>query len=204
MNNHSVLKSIAATEDIVKEPAKRTAILDAALSLFVERTYDGTAMPLVAERAEVGAGTIYRYFENKEALVNAVYCRSQASLAYRIIDTLPQGGSARELFHHIWWGLCDFAREEPEASAFLEMHHHDAYLEIESCEERDRIRKVAQDIIREAQDKGEIRRAPPLLLGFLVTGAYVGLLKSVQEQGEELTDETIALAEECVWKMLEA
>jgi len=204
MNNHSVLKSITATEELVKEPAKRTAILDAALSLFVERTYDGTAMPLVAERAGVGAGTIYRYFENKEALVNALYRRCQANLAYRIIDTAPHGAPARDLFHHIWWGLCNFAREEPQASAFLEMHHHDLYLDDESRKQRGRVRAACGQMILDAQALGEVRVAPPDILGFLVTGAYVGLLKAVGERGEVLTDDKIALAEDCVWKMLEA
>jgi AcrR family transcriptional regulator len=204
MNNHSVLKSIAATEELVKEPAKRTAILDAALSLFVERTYDGTAMPLVAERAGVGAGTIYRYFDSKEALVNALYRRCQANLTYRIIDTAPQGAPARDLFHHIWWGLCEFAREEPEASAFLEMHHHELYLDKESIAQRNRVRAVCGKLILDAQALGEVRVAPPDILGFLVTGAYVGLLKAVGERGEVLTDDKIKLAEECVWKMLEA
>ena len=204
MNNHSVLKSYIATDEIVKAPVKRTAILDAALKLFVERTYDGTAMPLVADAAGVGAGTIYRYFENKEALVNAVYRRCQADLAHRLIDSAPQGAPARELFRHWWWGLCNFAREEPEASCFLEMHHHELYLEPESFAERDRIRQVAGQLILGAQASGEVRHAPPDILGFLVTGAYVGILKAVGERGEVLTDETIALAEECVWKMLEA
>ena len=45
----------------------------AALELFVERGFYGTAVPEIAERAGVGAGTIYRYFESKEALVNALY-----------------------------------------------------------------------------------------------------------------------------------
>jgi hypothetical protein len=49
-----------------------------------------------------------------------------------------------------------------------------------------------------------VRIAPPDILGFLVTGAYVGLLKAIGERGEVLTDDKIALAEECVWKMLEA
>jgi AcrR family transcriptional regulator len=204
MNNHSVAVSIASAEETVKEPAKRAAILDAALRLFVERTYDGTAMPLVAESAGVGAGTIYRYFDSKEALVNAVYRRCQASLTYRIIDTAPKDVPTRDIFHHIWWGLCEFAREEPEASAFLEMHHHDLYLEQESLEGRKRIRKMARDVIKEGQVRGEIRMAPPFLLGFLVTGAYIGLLKAVGESAEVLTDEKIALTEECVWKMLEA
>lgn len=204
MNNHSVSGSIAEQPELVKEPAKRTAILDAALALFVERTYDGTPMPLVAERAGVGAGTIYRYFENKEALVNAVHRRCQASLEYRIIDTAPRGAATRDIFRHIWWGLCTFAREEPEASAFLEMYHHDAYLKSESLEHRARIRTMAHDLITEGQANGEIRIASPFLLGFLVTGAYIGLLKAVREGSEVLSDDNIAMAEECVWKMLEA
>src|SRR5690606_27876447 len=52
---------------------KREAILHAALELFVERGFWGTAVPEIAEKAGVGAGTIYRYFESKEALVNALY-----------------------------------------------------------------------------------------------------------------------------------
>ena len=52
---------------------KREAIMTAALELFVERGFFGTAVPEIADRAGVGAGTIYRYFESKEALVNEIY-----------------------------------------------------------------------------------------------------------------------------------
>ncbi|MEQ9367019.1 MAG: helix-turn-helix domain-containing protein, partial [Leptospirales bacterium] len=52
---------------------KAQAILDASLELFAEKGYDGTAVPLIAEKAGVGAGTIYRYFESKEVLVNILY-----------------------------------------------------------------------------------------------------------------------------------
>ena len=30
-------------------------------------------MPMIAENAKVGAGTIYRYFKNKESLVNELF-----------------------------------------------------------------------------------------------------------------------------------
>ena len=53
--------------------SKHEAILDAALALFVERGYHGTAVPAIAERAGVAAGTIYHHFESKEQLVNAVF-----------------------------------------------------------------------------------------------------------------------------------
>jgi hypothetical protein len=34
--------------------------VDAAMQLFAERGYDGTTIPMIAEKANVGAGTIYR------------------------------------------------------------------------------------------------------------------------------------------------
>ena len=46
---------------------KREAVLGAALELFVERGFHGTTVPEIAERAGVGAGTIYRHFASKEA-----------------------------------------------------------------------------------------------------------------------------------------
>ena len=39
---------------------KRDDIMEAALILFAERGYDGTTVPMIAEKAKVGAGTIYR------------------------------------------------------------------------------------------------------------------------------------------------
>ena len=36
---------------------------------------------MIAEKAKVGAGTIYRYFENKEALVNSLFSKSMLQLS---------------------------------------------------------------------------------------------------------------------------
>ncbi|MFO1187803.1 MAG: helix-turn-helix domain-containing protein [Alphaproteobacteria bacterium] len=45
---------------------KRDLILGfAALSLFVEKGFDGTAVPEIAARAGVGTGTLYRYFAGR-------------------------------------------------------------------------------------------------------------------------------------------
>jgi len=48
--------------------AKRQAILDAALDEFSARGFAAARMDDVAERAGVGKGTIYLYFQDKEAL----------------------------------------------------------------------------------------------------------------------------------------
>src|SRR5215510_13871781 len=88
---------------------KREAILAAALELFVERGFFGTAVPEIADRAGVGAGTIYRYFESKEALVNAIYRQEKLHFAERVIHDFPTTTFARELFRTMWMRMAKFA-----------------------------------------------------------------------------------------------
>src|SRR5688572_15130325 len=104
---------------------KREDILDAALGLFAERGFHGTAMP------DIAAGTFYRHFVSKEALVNELYQRSKQALLAALLDNVP-ADSLRAQFHHLWWSLVGFAREQPRAFAFLELHHHGSYLDAES------------------------------------------------------------------------
>mgnify|MGYP000502896578 CR=1 FL=1 len=47
---------------------RREDILEGALRCFVDRGFHGTAIPQIAQRAGVAAGTIYHYFPSKEAL----------------------------------------------------------------------------------------------------------------------------------------
>lgn len=47
----------------------RDNIIEAALSEFVEKDYSGASMRGIAEKAEITVGNIYRYFKNKEDLL---------------------------------------------------------------------------------------------------------------------------------------
>jgi AcrR family transcriptional regulator len=51
-------------------PAAKERILDAALDVFSDKGFHLATVDEIAERAEVGKGTLYRYFANKEGLFN--------------------------------------------------------------------------------------------------------------------------------------
>jgi TetR/AcrR family transcriptional repressor of mexJK operon len=55
---------------------KRQAILDAANALFLERGIAATSIEAVAERAAVSKMTVYGHFEDKPALLTAVFERT--------------------------------------------------------------------------------------------------------------------------------
>lgn len=52
----------------VETPRKRQAILDQAIRTFAELGFRGTDVQVIADRAAVGKGTVYRYFHSKEDL----------------------------------------------------------------------------------------------------------------------------------------
>src|SRR5689334_76568 len=111
---------------------RRESILQAALESFVERGFYGTSIPEIAERAKIAPGTIYHYFDSKEVLVNNLYRTWKAHVAQRVLAVFPQGASTREQFRVIWHEIVDFARTQPTAFAFVELHMHASYLDAES------------------------------------------------------------------------
>jgi AcrR family transcriptional regulator len=68
----------------------RETILNAALTLFVERGYTATTLRDIAAAAGCSLGLTYRYFASKEQLVLALYERLASELQ-REVDALPPG-----------------------------------------------------------------------------------------------------------------
>ncbi len=109
--SHAVVpsKRIAKPRWQRRKDARPEELVAAALEVFVERGYEGTTLADVARRAGVTKGTIYLYFENKEALFKAVVRET-------IVPVIAQGealarsftGSARDLLEQLvreYWRL---------------------------------------------------------------------------------------------------
>jgi AcrR family transcriptional regulator len=182
------------------ETGKKDAILAAALELFAERGFHGTAVPLVAEKARVGAGTVYRYFESKEALVNAVYQQWKVRLGELLVLDFPADASFRQRFHLLWRRLAQFALENPTAFAFLERHHHATYLDETSRAIEASIRGPLFLFVEEAQEKEVLKPLDPLFLIAIVYGAFVGIVKASWERFAPLDEATLDAAESCLWE----
>ena len=64
------------TQDRASAQVER--ILDAACLEVTERGYDGASTSSIAKRAQIAVGSVYRYFPDKRALMQAVERRNQA------------------------------------------------------------------------------------------------------------------------------
>lgn len=69
-----------------KQQRAREAIIDAAHELFAERGFDNVTVTDIAERAEVGRTTFFRYFGDKQEVV---FAEDQSNFTEQIIERIP-------------------------------------------------------------------------------------------------------------------
>lgn len=183
---------------------KREQIMTAALDLFVERGFFGTAVPEIADRAGVGAGTIYRYFESKEALVNEIYREQKLSFGRIATDEFPVTAPTREQFRVLWTRMARFAIEHPSSFVFLELHHHARYLDAASRAVEQRMIELFARVVINAQARGELKPGDPRVLMGLVMGGFVGVIRGCVDDARPLGEADWKLAEQCMWEAIRA
>jgi len=72
-----------------RDAEKNTAIITAAIDLFLEQGFDGTSMDQVAQRAGVSKQTVYSHFSNKEQLFGeAVHSEIAVHYPERALETV--------------------------------------------------------------------------------------------------------------------
>jgi AcrR family transcriptional regulator len=98
------------TQDRASAQVER--ILDAACLEVTERGYDAASTSSIAKRAQIAVGSVYRYFPDKRALMQAVERRNQARY----------GEAVRERFSSVqdWRQAVDVTMD-----TFREMHRTD-------------------------------------------------------------------------------
>ncbi|MBK9034860.1 MAG: TetR/AcrR family transcriptional regulator [Myxococcales bacterium] len=179
---------------------KYDAILAAALRLFVDRGFHGTAVPELARAAGVAAGTIYHYFPGKTALVNVLYRRWKEAVARTIYAAFPATATPREQFAAIWGAMATFAHDQPHAFEFLELHHHRSYLDAESLRLDTGLQDFGAGFVRAAQAAGVVKAGDPHLLMELVFGGFTRMMRAHWEGRLPTLDAaTLALAEQACW-----
>ncbi len=54
---------------------RKERVLTAAIQLFIQRGLERTPMSMIADKAGAGMGTIYRYFKDREDIINHLYVK---------------------------------------------------------------------------------------------------------------------------------
>jgi AcrR family transcriptional regulator len=132
--------------------ASRDAILQAAADLFLEAGYEGFSLRRVAERAGFTAPTIYRHFEDRDALILAVTDEGFRRFTAALRAAAATPGSAAERIGALGRAYVRFGLEHPSHYRLMFMQRPDFLTSVPPGEAQTRLESF--DVLRQTVAAG--------------------------------------------------
>jgi AcrR family transcriptional regulator len=153
MNVHSSSKPMSQPQSESSNPDRRSQILDAALVCFAKRGFHQASMHDISAEAGISVGLIYRYFENKEAVISAMADRHKKEIS-EMLERARQAPTLLESLEILFTAHC--CEDAPQVvSAFVV----DLYAE---ASRNPHVANLVRDVLDTAMDgvRDLIARAP--------------------------------------------
>jgi AcrR family transcriptional regulator len=106
---------------------KRKEIVLAALELIAEQGFHAAPMAMIAGRAGVGTGTIYRYFANKDVLIAELYRDIEEKIRPYLLDGYVENQTIPLRFLHLSTALLNYFIKNPLHFRYLEQFFNSPY-----------------------------------------------------------------------------
>ena len=183
----------------------RQKLLRAALELFTGEGFLASTTPLIAERAGVAEGTIYRHFTSKEHLLNEVFRGTQrwATGVVREVDS-DRTLKAPERLARIARRFVETAERDPAGARMLLRQRDAKFLDPPSRDAAREFREAVQQVVAAGKADGMVRAGPAELWTsvWLVILAFV--IERVSAREWTMDQPQVAQAIEAAWSAIAA
>ena len=181
--------------------ATRERVTRTALELFVKKGVKETTIRDIADAAEVAEGTLYRHYESKEALAEALFTESYEAMAATLREIRDDARTFRDALDGMIAFFCRSFDEDWVLFSYLLLSQHRHLRDRE--EARPSPYGVLKEAVTEAMATGEIARRDPDLVASMILGLVLqpAISKIYGRIGQGLTVFAPELSSAC-WSVL--
>jgi len=171
--------------------AKHARILQAAVELFTERDFHQVLMEDVAARADVGKGTVYRYFPTKEELYFATIFEGWDRLGKELEAVVQQHGPLSDTLEQVTRQVLSYFWRRRQFATLV--HRLENNIEGEEQADWKRRRDSIVGVFADILNKGVAAQEPSSEQLRLITEMYLGMIRSIiLYHGNHDTPETMS------------
>jgi len=149
---------------------KRTALLQAALTLFTRHGFHGTPTSKIAKEAGVATGTLFHYFGTKEELINQLYLAIKQDLGQGLAAGVTEELTLRGKIRRIWFNFIAWSLDEPKKLFFFNQFSSSPSISNLTKEEALLQLRFLSNIFEEGQRQEILKPMPAELLADICTG----------------------------------
>ncbi|MHC4607207.1 MAG: TetR/AcrR family transcriptional regulator [Planctomycetota bacterium] len=172
-----------------EKEARRLAILGAAKEVFFEKGFHGATMDQIAERGELGKGTLYLYFPSKEDLYVSLLLEGLEILRGMMEEGTQGTDGWDNKIVGAGWAYYGFSREHRNFFRILFHMQNDELFKNVSPELYQRcIQKglsclaILAEAVHEGMEKGEIAKGNPMEAAMVLWGFTNGVILLYEEE----------------------
>ena len=162
-----------------KSPLQAEKILDAAAGLFASQRFHEARMEDIAAAAEVGKGTIYRYFKDKEELYVALLERAAAGISARLAQETAAARGVHERLQAVVRAILGYFDENPHLFDLIQ--HAEAMSPPQALQSwhrwREEVTGRVREIFEEARQCAAFTIDDPQLVAILFLGSLRSIIR---------------------------
>lgn len=183
-----------------QRPNKKDAALRATLELIAEQGFHATPMSQIAVRANIGVGTIYRYFSGKDDLINSLYVDVKIKVARHILKNYSEAEPAVTCFCRMMSDTVLYFIQNPLELSFTEQYENSPLITSAAREEGARISLPVTKLFTRATQQGLLKEIPLDTLAAMISGATISLAKLYRYKAPDKA--ALDKAVDAIWDMV--
>ena len=181
---------------------KRAQIMQVALGLFIEQGFHGTSVQMIASRAGVATGSLYRYFHGKEELIRQLYRMSMEMMVDRLFFGVDLNQVNFSTYRRLWMNGCSGLQSHHYVLLFKELYERSPFLTAQDKQWAQGCWKPLELFFQSGIDKGLFRAIPPCVLAALSLATVQSVMHEHKIYDFELTDGVKEQMAAASWKAI--
>ncbi|MBN9286054.1 MULTISPECIES: TetR/AcrR family transcriptional regulator [Flavobacterium] len=183
---------------------KQKEILAAALKLFVEYGFHGTATSKIAKEAGVANGTLFHYYKTKEDLIIALYIDIKLKVAEHIENAVASNTDYKTHFKSQFIAIMLWSLDNDYQFRYIQQFYSSPYASQIDYEEIQKLSKKGCEELEAAIRKNVIKDLPVDYLITIVNNFIFGVQQYLRQSklSFEAKKEVIYNSFDILWTMI--
>ncbi len=170
--------------------SKKQAIMNTALTLFVNQGFYATSTASIASQAGVATGTLFHHFPSKEALMTKLFLDTKHEFADHLKQHLSKDDSLQTNARNIWFAAIDWGINNPNKESFFQQYSMSPTISVEIREEAmNSILGFISKMLRLGKQQGLLADYPEALMLEICHGQYLAASRFFIDHPELWQDE---------------